>query len=178
MRRRSLRDASHEATRLPPPARPVGGEAPLALRVTVTALAGVLLVSLGGLLVVHLRPRGTPVASSPDRRPVGASRSPVTSRSAARTAATAPAASDAPRITALTPPVGRPGQVVTVTGSRLFSANGTIVVTFDGRVTQTSCPNEAHCVASVPPPLGSASSAVVQVRTTSGTYNTLRFAYA
>lgn len=148
--------------------------APLALRVTVLLLGAVLLVSLGGLVVMHLRPGGLGAAPS-SARPGAQRRGPA--GSSTTTTSTTAGGSSGPTITALDPPQGSAGRSVTIRGRGLFSANGSIVVTFEGRVALTRCPTEQRCIATVPTAPHGSFVATVRVRTASGLSNALAFRY-
>jgi IPT/TIG domain len=82
-----------------------------------------------------------------------------------------------PQITSLSPASGSPGQTLTVNGSQFLSSDGSIVASFNGQVTATSCPSQAVCTVTVPPPSPGASSAQVTIATSSGTSNAVTFSY-
>ncbi len=125
---------------------------------------------------VHATGKPTSTAARSDRSgPRSASSRPATT-AASPTSATAPPGARAV-ITALEPASGTPGSSITIVGSRLFSANGRILVTFDGRATGTRCPTEERCIAAVPPPPGGSATASVEVVTQTGPSNALAFTY-
>ncbi len=122
--------------------------------------------------------RSTGAPSIPDRgsgRPSPSGRREPTSTTST-TSTTAPPG-ERPVISALDPASGAPGSSVSISGSRFYSADGRILVTFDGRVTATRCPSEALCVATVPPPPPGSTTASVEVVTQSGQSNSLVYRY-
>ncbi len=62
-------------------------------------------------------------------------------------------------------------------GSNFLSANGRILVTFDGVAAPTRCPSPERCLATVPPAREGARLAQVVVHTESGASNALAFHY-
>ena len=150
--------------------------APLLLRVAVLGLAGLTLASVGGLVAAHVRPGLVPapgVASGSHASHTSATSTTSTTTTLAGAGSTA----GGPVISSLEPPSGHAGDQVTVAGSRLYSADGTIVVTFDGNPAPTHCPSEERCIVTVPPPPRGSTSAVVRLETPTGLSNTETFVY-
>ncbi len=83
----------------------------------------------------------------------------------------------APVLAAISPGTGIGGQVVTLTGTGLFSANGVISVTFGSTLAPVRCPTETTCRVTVPPRKPSSGTVAVRVTTQSGTSNQLAFSY-
>jgi len=96
------------------------------------------------------------------------------SKKAPPTITSTPKSASVPTMYSLTPAVGSAGETVTVSGSGFLSANGSIVATFGSQIAPTSCPTENQCFVTVPP---GSNSAVVRIRTESGTSNPLTFRY-
>lgn len=192
------------SVRLDPPRRPWGAAV---LRFAVAGLTSLLAVSLAGLVVVEARPSwlaGLRNPAVPAVRPSraaagapggggagtgGASRSGAAGqRGAARKTATptaAPAATGvlvgsggaAPVLAALQPDAGRPGQQLRLTGTNLFSTDGTITVRFAGHPAPVRCPTSRRCLVTVPRLGGGSQQAPVWLNTTGGRSNALAFAY-
>jgi hypothetical protein len=159
--------------------------APLALRIAVFGLAGLMLASTGGLVVAHLRPGliATPsrsLASGTAGNHPAKVKSPSSTSSPTTTSppVLAGASAGAPVLSSLEPAAGTAGEQVTVVGRALFSADGTIIATFDGAAVPTRCPSEQRCIITVPPPPRGATSVVVKLRTPSGTSNPVTFRYS
>jgi hypothetical protein len=85
--------------------------------------------------------------------------------------------SPAPQLSSITPSQSRPGTVVVVHGTDLFSPNGVVLARFDGQPTHTICLTQTSCRVTVPPLPGSPSSVRVTITTESGTSNALYFVY-
>jgi IPT/TIG domain len=83
----------------------------------------------------------------------------------------------APVLAAISPTAGVGGQVVTLTGAGLFSANGVITVTFGSTPAPVRCPTESTCRVTVPAHKPSSGTVAVRVTTQSGTSNQLTFSY-
>jgi IPT/TIG domain len=84
-----------------------------------------------------------------------------------------------PVLAAISPASGVAGQVVTLTGTGLFSANGIITVTFGSAQASVVCSTETTCRATVPTRAPASSGTVsVTVQTESGTSNKVAFSYA
>ena len=84
-----------------------------------------------------------------------------------------------PVIAAISPASGVAGQVVTLTGTGLFSADGVITVMFGSALASVQCPTENTCHATVPTRATPSSGTVsVTVKTESGTSNKVAFSYA
>jgi len=132
-----------------------------------------------------LEPPGThsPTSVAPTSAPAHHATSSTT---AAKTSSSLPAppahqapAIGGPVIAAISPASGVAGQVVTLTGTGLFSADGVITVTFGSAQAPVSCPSDNTCHATVPSPASSSSGTVsVTVKTQSGTSNGVAFSYA
>ncbi len=135
----------------------------------------------------------SPITTAPAVTPPGSAStkpttSPTTPTSPPSTSAPVPAlpsttvppgvvASGAPVLRTLDPSSGTAGQVVTISGTNLFSANGQVQATFDGQQAPTSCPTETSCSVIVPALPGGPHTVVVTVSTESGTSNALTFSY-
>jgi hypothetical protein len=186
--RQQLRRIDHEVTREPAdestdPER--SGREGARRRFSKIALASLVALGLAAGLALILdlpgRPRTSPPANSGAIRETTPSRSkPVTwaSSTTSTTTSTLPASGargGAPSLSALVPTSGVVDQSVTLTGSGFESANGTVVVTFNGQPTPTRCANERQCTATVPTELDV--TAVVRVQTESGKSNGLAFRY-
>ena len=92
---------------------------------------------------------------------------------------------------ALPPPTGTGGLVITVLvparaasaskvrilGTHLFGPGGYLVATFDGAPSPTNCPSETECIATVPPPPPGTTSVTVRLETRTGMSNGLTFDY-
>ncbi len=103
------------------------------------------------------------------------------------TSSTVPASSSLPRsppggapvLATISPASGVAGQVVTLTGTGLFSADGVISVAFGSAPASVVCPTETTCRATVPtPPASSSGTVSVTVKTQSGTSNRVAFSYS
>ncbi|HWE65146.1 MAG TPA: IPT/TIG domain-containing protein [Acidimicrobiales bacterium] len=133
----------------------------------------VLVVASGVALAVSST-RGTggpPPSAAPTTQP-GRAGSPATSTTSAPSTPGAP-----PHISSLTPASASPGQTITATGSNFLSSNGSIVASFNGQVTATSCSSEDVCTVTVPPAPAGATSAHVTITTSSGISNAIAFSY-
>jgi IPT/TIG domain len=82
-----------------------------------------------------------------------------------------------PVLAAISPAAGVGGQVVTLSGTGLFSANGVITVSFGSTLAPVRCPTETTCRVTVPPRKPASGSVAVRVTTQSGTSNQLSFSY-
>jgi len=126
------------------------------------------------------RPTSRPTSSAPSSS-APTSSTPKTSKPM-RTSTTAPpqpSSAKAPVLVAISPPQGLPGQEVTLTGRRLFSANGHISVTFGPALAPVACPSETTCHVQVPAQhlLGNSRTVPVTLKTQSGTSNPVTFTY-
>ncbi|MHB1599891.1 MAG: IPT/TIG domain-containing protein [Acidimicrobiales bacterium] len=101
----------------------------------------------------------------------------ATSTTTTTTTTTTPAhVGTAPVVASISPSSGSSGTQVVIAGSGFFSADGRIVVTFGGVVTQTRCPDEQSCVATAPArPAGTSVPVVLQ--TESGSSKPVDFTY-
>lgn len=156
----------------PPGVRSAPAGAPAPLRILVQCLAGLFVFLVGALAAAHLHPS---LLSPIEARPPARSSAPPPRHEASTTTSTTPSGAT-PVVQALVPATGHAGDQVTVEGSGFFSANGQVFVTFDGTVVPTRCPSEERCIATVPPPAGR-SAAVVEVRTTAASSNSVEFRY-
>jgi len=150
-------------------------------------LAAAALVGIGGLAAATLRPGGskTPALAPSATRPT----TPVTTAAnptakhpsttpAVPAEVTEPTRAGAPVLSALAPDVGQPGDVITVTGNGLMSADGLIIATFGQSQAQIVCPTQTTCRMTVPQEPHRSSSAVeVTVTTRSGSSNAMLFRY-
>jgi hypothetical protein len=85
----------------------------------------------------------------------------------------------APVLATISPASGIAGQVVTLTGTGLFSADGVITVAFGSAPASVVCPTETTCRATVPTrPAASSGTVSVTVKTQSGTSNRVAFSYS
>jgi hypothetical protein len=137
---------------------------------------------LAGLVTATLRPGSnrTPAlapSASPPATPLTIA--PTTTTSTPSTIAPAePARSGSPVLSALEPDAGQPGDVITVTGSGLMSADGLIVAMFGQAQTRIVCPTQTTCRMTVPPqPPQSSGTVEVTVTTRSGSSNAMGFRY-
>lgn len=174
------------ATR-PAPLRP-SLAAPAWLRAAVTGLGVLLVAALAGLGVEHARPGAfaalrAPAAplpplviTGPGARPSPAPGAPDARQPStpALAASLRSSGSGAPQLVALRPASGRAGASVTISGTRLQSASGVILATFNGVAASTRCPTTSECLATVPAGVG-AGALVVRVRTDTGRSNGLVF---
>ena len=104
--------------------------------------------------------------------------SPKGSGSSTTTTTAAPPTPGAPpQISSVSPTSGSPGQTLTVSGANFISADGSIVASFDGRITATSCATPSVCTVTVPPPSAGQTSAQLTITTASGTSNAIAFSY-
>jgi hypothetical protein len=134
-----------------------------ALALLVVVLAAVTIsVSVGG-------------KSSPSRRSNGSGAS-NSSSGTNRTTTTAPSG-PGPHITALSPSSGPAGQVVTITGVNLVSADGQVLASFGGTVAPTSCSSATTCTATAPAAPNGSAKVPVTVKTSEGTSNSLDYTY-
>lgn len=83
----------------------------------------------------------------------------------------------APVLDTVTPDGGTAGQVVTVDGSNLFSADASIQAAFAGQPTDIRCPTQTSCMVTVPLLAVPAGSIPVTVTTEAGTSNAIPFSY-
>ncbi len=74
------------------------------------------------------------------------------------------------------PASGGAGQTVRVTGSGLYSANGTITAYVGGAAAPTSCPSQTSCTVTVPN-LGGPRHTTLFIATPSGSSNGVAFDY-
>jgi hypothetical protein len=155
-----------------------GSERWLAAAVVVVAV----LVVASGIALAVSTSRGSgkssPIAAS--NAPEGRTRSLPATKGAERGTTTTTIVSTPggpPQISSLTPASGSAGQTVTVHGSNFISSDGSIVASFDGQVTATSCPSEDLCTLTVPPSSAGETSAQVTITTASGTSNAITFSY-
>jgi len=143
------------------------------LRVAVGCLGLVLLVSVIGLVVLHVHPAWFDALRNADHPTATSVPPPAASKPPAK-----PIRRQAggPTLYSITPANGPSGATVTISGADLFSADGHLVALFGGTVASTRCPSEERCVAVVPP---SATSRTVSVRlrTAAGLSNPLTFRY-
>jgi hypothetical protein len=157
------------------------GREPARWLATAVVIVAVLVVASGIALAVstsHGSGRPSPTAT-PTTHPgrTGASQA-THGAGPSTTTATAPSIPGSPpQISSLTPASGSPGQTLTVTGSNFLSSDGSIVASFDGQVTATSCSSEAVCTVTVPPQSAGETSAQVTISTASGTSNAVAFSY-
>ena len=109
----------------------------------------------------------------------GVAAAPSTTTTTATTSTTAPPATPGgpPVIAALSPASGAAGTGIQVAGSNFLSSSGQIVASFNGQVTETSCPAQNTCTVTVPP-ISGASSAQVTITTATGTSNAVTFNYS
>jgi hypothetical protein len=150
------------------------------LLAAVVIVAGLVVASGIALAIATNRGSGTPSPIAAPKTQQGRTESSPTTKGAERetTTTTAPSIPGAPpQISSLTPGSGSPGQTVTVTGSNFISSDGSIVASFDGQVTATSCPSQDLCTVTVPPPSTGETSAQVTITTASGTSNAVNFSY-
>jgi hypothetical protein len=89
----------------------------------------------------------------------------------------ATASGSAPRLSALAPSQGSAGQVLTLSGTNLFSPDGQITVMLGNQVAPTSCSTQSTCSVTVPSIPGGQGSIPVSVTTAAGTSNALTFQY-
>lgn len=83
-----------------------------------------------------------------------------------------------PILTSVTPLSGAAGQVVTLSGTDLFSTDGTVQAFLAGQPIPTSCPTQTSCTVTVPDLPGAPTGAVpLTVQTASGTSNAEPFSY-
>ncbi len=87
-------------------------------------------------------------------------------------------AGSGPPLFAISPPVARAGQALTISGVNFYSANGLIQAFVGGRGAPTRCPTETVCVVTVPQGLGSPRNLPLSIVTEAGTSNTLPVSYA
>jgi hypothetical protein len=80
-------------------------------------------------------------------------------------------------LTVLLPAQGSAGQVVTLEGTALFSADGHISVSFGPVPATVQCPTETTCRATVPDLAPGPRTVMVKLATQSGASNGLAFAY-
>ena len=124
------------------------------------------------------------VAAEHDRRGNSTRRSSRTARTSRTTSptranttpTTSPVSSThGPVLSSLEPDTGAAGETVTLSGSAITSANGTIVATFDSRPAPTRCPSPDRCLVTVP--AGLKGSVEVRLQTELGSTNALVFHY-
>lgn len=106
------------------------------------------------------RPPGTNV-TSPTPPPVVASPGPV----------------DAPQLASVVPETGRAGQVVTVSGTNLFSPDARVQAFLGGQPALTRCPTQTSCAVTVLALAGSPTTVPLTIETEAGTSNALSFSY-
>jgi hypothetical protein len=146
---------------------------PLELRILVCSLGVVLLVVVGGLVALHLRPhwfRGLERESHSVASDDLAHRAPARPTSVSTTNLPS-----TPVLDSIAPEAGSAGGQLTLVGTGFFSASGSVVATFDAKTVPTACPSEQRCVATIPSEPGS--TAVVEIETSSATSNAMIFTY-
>jgi IPT/TIG domain len=181
----------------PPPPVAIPPEPPLSPRVpggsgtrserwlvAAVAVVGVLVVAAGIALAVSAgRGSGGPSRSAastpyPAHTRVSPPAATTTPTTTSPTTAVASTPGGPPEISSLSPASGSPGQSTTVAGSNFLSSDGSIVASFNGQVTPTSCPSPEMCTVTVPPPTVGETSAQVTITTASGTSNAVTFSYS
>jgi IPT/TIG domain len=184
---RPARPGPYQAAPPRPPRRRSPGVLPWAVAVLI-----LLNLAAGAVLALSLTNSSQNTPSAQGSHPTGTHKptsatTAATSPSDRVTSSTAPGSSSLPAqppgagpvLAGISPASGQAGQVVTLTGTGLFSANGVITVTFGSAQASVVCQTETACRATVPP-RGAASSGTVSVtvKTQSGTSNKLAFSYA
>ena len=150
--------------------------APAMLRALVVALLLVALVSLGGLVALHVEPSWFSSLSHSRTIPTTTVNSPKATRPATNKPLPIPNGST-PFISAIQPNSGVAGQSITISGARLVSPDGSIVAMFGNAFAATACPSEQQCVVTVPSNTSRQASALVRLRTAVGYSNGVRFRY-
>lgn len=114
---------------------------------------------------------------APSSAPDGRDRHAGPPRAPAGSAALPASAAGTPELISLSPTGGNAGQVVTVSGVNLFSADGVVQALVGGQAVPTSCPTQTACTVTVPPGMGPPSSLPLTIETEAGTSNALSFSY-
>ena len=150
------------------------------LHFVVAALSAVLALAVAGLVVVEVQPGWLAGLRNPARSPAPGLRAPTARRAAAGpTSSTTPPQGTVggPYLSAVVPADGGAGTTVTISGTRLFSADGTILVTFGGRAAPTRCSSERRCLVTVPAGPRPGDTTAVRMHTSAGLSNALAFRY-
>ncbi|MGC8470815.1 MAG: IPT/TIG domain-containing protein [Acidimicrobiales bacterium] len=83
-----------------------------------------------------------------------------------------------PHLVAVSPPVARAGQLLTISGTNFYSPDGLVQAFVGGTGAPTRCPTETVCVVTVPQGLGPPRNLPLAIETEAGTSNTLSVSYA
>ncbi len=117
--------------------------------------------------------RGTALGTTAHRRTTPPSTAAPPSTSAPPSTTVPPGA---PAISSLAPDAGGAGQVVTVTGSNLFSPNGQVQAVVGGEGAGTRCSTQTTCEITLPA-LGAPRTVSVTITTQAGSSNPVAFSY-
>lgn len=147
------------------------------LRFVVAGLSAMLVLAVAGFVVVKVRPGWLAGLRNPAHSPTPVLATPPARPAPPPSTALQGATAGGPVLAALAPAAGAAGATVTISGTNLFSADGTILVTFGDRAAPTRCPSERRCLVTVPAGAGAGGTTTVRLRTSQGLSNTLAFRY-
>jgi hypothetical protein len=82
-----------------------------------------------------------------------------------------------PNLLSIRPHAGGIGQVVTVSGTNLYSPDGLVQASLGGADAPIRCPTQSTCVLTVPAGLGPSADIPLTIETEAGTSNALSFSY-